>query len=277
MKRKTQRIGILLILFAKIVLGLWDLVTDIIYVIKAQFQFDYMRYLMIFFIVITPFIMLITWSVTLGKIKLDRRKDIEKERKVQEQYLANSENIIQFFYRFVKVSLKENYLILRQSFNQVFNAFIITLLQTLKVFPFFLIAYTFKKFEVVITPELLKYASQQTTFYKNLLREEQSENHQTLNDEYGYTASFDKQISESINENINQILEVNIKPTFLQIAEDRTMRKLIEINEIFFSIFEAMPMTVLQFINNYMLNCMIFLNTQYFQLSLIFTKRMDKK
>ncbi|EAR99468.2 transmembrane protein, putative (macronuclear) [Tetrahymena thermophila SB210] len=36
--------------------------------------------------------------------------------------------------------------------------------------------------------------------------------------------------------------------------QDRTMRKLIEINEIFFSIFEAMPMAVLQFINNYMLN-----------------------
>lgn len=30
-------------------------------------------------------------------------------------------------------------------------------MSTLKIFPFFIIAYTFKKYEVVITPELIHY------------------------------------------------------------------------------------------------------------------------
>lgn len=71
--------------------------------------------MMLFFLIVTPVILLIAWSIMLGKIHLALAENHDEISRARVAYLNSADNLPELFSRFVKLNLKERFVLVMAS------------------------------------------------------------------------------------------------------------------------------------------------------------------
>ncbi|EAS03273.2 transmembrane protein, putative (macronuclear) [Tetrahymena thermophila SB210] len=163
-------------LFAvKVAIGIFGLISDIIYYYTEDFKITYIKDIMAFFILLSPLIQVLAWGILLSEIKMKIPEPQEDER------VKNSKSLFQYICNYLYCLVIYYFTILKSILMLLPYTIFVALLQETKVFPVFLFGYTYLKYQAVLTADLMRNISSYLEFQdekeankKNLKQKEKS-------------------------------------------------------------------------------------------------------
>ncbi len=133
----------------KVFLALWDELSDIIYVLTADFYDSSIRDAMIFFLIISPIIQSLAWSYILTKLQI---KDVDIDN---QEAVKDARSIADYLISYVKESIKHYSDIGKMMIMKMPIAIAITISQQMNIFPFAFFSIIYMKYSTIITQGLM--------------------------------------------------------------------------------------------------------------------------
>ncbi|EAS03275.2 transmembrane protein, putative (macronuclear) [Tetrahymena thermophila SB210] len=218
----------ILVFSFKIILGVLDKISNIVYFCYQPFKFNQIREAMLFFILLSPIIQSVAWSILLAQMRVDIPKPLKMNR------VKQSTSVLSFVCNLLISVVEYNVKLLFQIVKYLPQSVMITLLQQIKIFPFCLFGYTYFKYQAILTRDLMKNLAPHLFLFQQIEEEEEQEkklmkeNNNNNNNqivELKHEQISPKMVSKSINKSISSI---NISP-----ESSSSPRKIINLKQAF--------------------------------------------
>ncbi|KAL4491963.1 hypothetical protein ABPG72_008384 [Tetrahymena utriculariae] len=216
----------ILVFSFKIILGILDKISNIVYFCYEPFKFYQIRDAMLFFILLSPIIQSVAWSILLAQMQVDIPKPLKMNR------VKQSTSIFSFICNLLISVVEYNVKILFEIIKYLPQSVMITLLQEIKIFPFCLFGYTYFKYQAILTRDLMKNLAPHLFLFQQIEDEEEKEkklmkdNNKNQIVELKHEQISPKMVSKSINKSISSIS--NISP-----ESSSSPRKIINLKQAF--------------------------------------------
>ncbi|KAL4506789.1 hypothetical protein ABPG72_001210 [Tetrahymena utriculariae] len=147
---------VLWVLFiGRILLEIWCQFADILYLYWQDFAYISLRSSMIFFLFASPFIQMLTWMFQLSYPQIQLNEE-EKQNQI-----SNAKGTFDLILVEFKWTLKYYYWLFKIAITKIPLSIMIALAQSIKIFPFILFVYTYKKYKIIITDDMMNSLKQQ--------------------------------------------------------------------------------------------------------------------